>query len=161
MPKAVELASRFWSKVDIKSRDECWPWTASRSREGYGMFRVAKAGESGAHMTGAHRVAYTLYIGEIPPGFQIDHLCRVRECVNPYHLDAVSQRENLLRGNGLPGINHRKTHCLRGHPLEGDNIKYKRSPRGRLWRACRTCDVERQRRNYRAAREKKGSGHDS
>jgi hypothetical protein len=85
---------------------------------------------------------------------QIDHLCRVRHCVNPAHMEPVTPRENILRSPvALAAINARKTHCPQGHPLSGANLY--RTPQG--FRACRECrrksDRESKRRTYWARKE--------
>lgn len=92
---------RFWAKVD--KTDTCWLWRGAIKDGGYGNFLADKH-------TLAHRFAYTLLVGPIPAGLTLDHLCRVRRCVNPRHLEPVSNAENVRRG-----IHPRKTHCLRGH----------------------------------------------
>ena len=82
---------------------------------------------------------FAMIFGEVPKGLQLDHLCRVRDCVNPYHLEAVTQQENILRGESASAKHARKTHCINGHPLSGDNL-YLRPDRGdRAGRACREC----------------------
>ena len=101
------LEDRFWAKVDRGGPDECWLWTAHIDRDGYGRFE----------RIGAHRWAYEFAIGPIPDGMQIDHLCRVRRCVNPAHLETVTLAENVLRGQGVTAQQARQTHCKRGHPL--------------------------------------------
>jgi len=90
----------------------------------------------------AHRYSYEAFVGPIPEGLTLDHLCRVRNCVNPEHLEPVSLKENLLRGDSSPAHNARKTHCMRGHALSGDNLYI--NP-GTGYRACRTCLRERAR----------------
>lgn len=113
----------------------CWLWLGSLDGCGYGMVYI---GGRGATRTGrAHRVSYTLAYGPIPDGLTLDHLCRVRSCINPDHLEAVTARENILRGIGM-GANHaRQTHCKRGHELSVENIYRQPSdPRGRRCRAC-------------------------
>lgn len=84
----------------------------------------------------AHRYVYELHKGPIPPGLTLDHLCRVRDCVNPDHLEPVTRGENVLRGEGLSAKNKRKTHCLRGHLLSGSNLLVLPSG-GRYCLACR------------------------
>ena len=99
-----------------------------------------QAGTSSSHpQVGAHRFAYTEAKGAIEDGLTIDHLCRVKACVNPSHLEAVTLRTNILRGENTAAKNARKTHCHRGHPFNEENTY--RVPGGR---ACRQCDVERQ-----------------
>lgn len=130
----------FWSKVDKSGGLEaCWAWMGSISKKGYGMFYRA----SDKRWLGAHRVAYELTVGRIPEGLHIDHLCRVRNCVNPSHLEPVTPTENTLRGVGFAAQNARKTHCLEGHELAGDNIAIR--PRGGGERECKTCRSERDR----------------
>lgn len=85
----------------------------------------------------AHRVAFELLVGPIPEGQTLDHLCRVRACVNPAHLEPVPVRENLLRGVGVCASNVRKDTCKHGHPFTPDNT-YRFGPEQR-WRSCRTC----------------------
>lgn len=134
---------RFWSHVDRTG--DCWEWTAYRDRDGYGITNAAAFGTPRAH-----RVAYALLIGPIPDGMQLDHLCRNRSCVNPDHLEPVTNRENQRRGVTVSSANSVKTHCPRGHALEGDNLIPYRLERG--MRECRTCATEAARR-YRAARK--------
>lgn len=115
---------------------ECWEWTATRNRFGYGQFFY------NGSMRGAHRFAYEAFVGPLPAGKaqQLDHLCRNRACVNPGHLELVTARTNNLRGEGWAAIHARKTRCIRGHPLVEGNIKWY----GRK-RNCRTCEWLRRR----------------
>lgn len=92
----------FWTTVD-KRPDGCWVWTAHGNNRGYGRFRV------GGRQAYAHRVAYELRNGPIPPGLTIDHLCRNKMCVNPAHLEPVTLRENALRGS----LARQPTHAAR------------------------------------------------
>ncbi len=126
------LEDRFWEKVRGDSPDECWEWTASTTGTGYGQLMFPDR-----RLRKAHRIAYELVIGVIPPGLTLDHLCRNRKCVNPAHLEPVTHRENILRGEGLGATKARQTHCKRGHPLSGDNLYVPpKRPRQRHCRAC-------------------------
>ncbi|GHB55478.1 hypothetical protein GCM10010331_49130 [Streptomyces xanthochromogenes] len=124
---------RFWSKVDVGDVDACWLWKPLGSTNGYGQF------SSRGKTYLAHRLAYELSQSPIPPGMTIDHLCRVRNCVNPAHLDCVTKAENLRRAksweNGAE-FQRNKTHCVAGHPYSGDNLRICKSGK----RACRTCE---------------------
>ena len=128
---------RFWAKVAITP--SCWLWTAHVSSNGYGQFR------SDGKQALAHRWAYESEVGPIPEGLELDHLCRVRHCVHPDHLEPVVHAENVRRGTAgdVRAAWHRaKTHCPQGHPYSGDNLYV--SPEG--FRKCRTCVREAQRR---------------
>ena len=123
---------RFWSNVD-RQEGGCWPWLAGQYHNGYGRFW------DGQRQVRAHRYAYELLVGPIPDGLQIDHLCRVRNCVNPDHLESVTARDNVLRGKGRCAINARKTHCKYGHEFSAENTGHRSDGRAR-W--CRTCQKE-------------------
>ena len=81
--------------------------------------------------------------GPVPDGIEIDHLCRVRHCANPEHLEAVTPTENTMRGEGVGAKNARLTHCKHGHPLSGDNLYIVTRAGGKRRRVCRTCDLSR------------------
>ncbi len=110
----------------------CWLWMKYVHPNGYGMCFYNKRGDV------AHRVAYRLWVGEIPKGLTIDHKCRVTSCVNPDHLEAVTQRVNTHRGTGPVAVNAAKTHCKRGHELSGDNLDVLKGKYG-PYRRCRKC----------------------
>lgn len=133
--------ARFWSWV--RKTEGCWIWQGSKNNKGYGLFSVA------CKRTLAHRYAFTLIVGEIPPSKHLDHLCRQPLCVNPRHLEVVSHRENVLRGLSPAANNARKTHCHKGHPFSKKN-GLNRSD-GKRW--CKIC--ERQRDKEKKARRKK------
>jgi hypothetical protein len=116
---------RFWGFVDKSA--PCWLWTGSLDRKGYGTWTRANKLK-----VRAHRFAYQLVVGTIPDGLDLDHLCRVRNCVNPAHLEPVTRKENLRRG--ISG-NGSKTHCKRGHEFTPENT-YK-TANGRGCVACR------------------------
>jgi len=123
-----QLPQRFTDKIDINKQTGCWEWNACIDRGGYARIQYQDKFAS------AHRVVYTLLCGEITDE-TLDHLCKIRHCVNPNHLEQVSNKENVLRGTGPTAVNARKTHCKRGHELSGDNLV--------LWksggRRCRIC----------------------
>jgi len=128
-PKAIPLAVRVWKR--ITKTDTCWLW-AEPLRAGYGMIK-----NEGGRPVGAHRVVYELLVGPIPDGLHLDHLCRVRNCVNPTHLEPVTRRENILRGESFAAANRAKTHCPQGHEYNGMNTRVSQSGK----RHCRPCDT--------------------
>lgn len=136
------VTRRFWVKVE--KTDSCWLWTAARlSGSGYGLFRL---GGRGSKNVIAHRFSYRLLVGEIPEGLTLDHLCRNRACVNPAHLEPVTLKENILRGEGVTAQNARRTHCSKGHRFD---IALSNG-----WRVCRECKNERNRAYSRRKKEK-------
>lgn len=131
---------RFWLKVE--KTDECWHWQGHVSQLGYGQFTM-----DGLTVL-AHRFAYEDVVGPIPNGLVIDHLCRVRDCVNPEHLEVVTQAENTRRG--LSGVlKPALTHCPSGHDYDEENTRYVQGK----YPICRTCDRIRKRVEYRALME--------
>ncbi len=141
------IEERFWAKVDRRGPDDCWPWTGALT-VGYGT--IAAGGGRGRTLY-AHRISYELASGEIPTGMQVDHLCRNPRCVNPRHLEVVTQRENILRGMGATAKHAAKTECIRGHPFDLLNTYW--DTRG--YRCCRECRQIRQgERNRQRAKEK-------
>ena len=112
----------------------CWIWQGATRSPGYGHVGV-KGPDLKWRMVGTHRITYEYFIGPIPDGHQLDHLCRVRLCANPYHLEAVTSRENTLRSPvAIGGLNAAKTHCKRGHEFTAENT-YRRGTA----RECRIC----------------------
>lgn len=133
-----------------KDPDGCWRFAGSKVR-GYGQFRY----EGRLHL--AHRVAYQLLVGPIPEGLQLDHLCRVRDCINPSHLEPVTHAENVRRGIAGEVTRARmlaKTHCAQGHEWNEENTG--RQPGGRKCLACRRAYNRRWRAKQSAALDMDG-----
>lgn len=133
MPRGVyprpPLAERFWAKVE--KTDSCWVWTAATYPNGYGEFGIE------GRTCLVHRVAWELLVGPIPDGLDLDHLCRNRLCVNPDHLEPVTRRENLLRGETIPAFHAAQTHCVHGHEFTPDNTHIERNGSRRCLRCAR------------------------
>lgn len=142
-PKSEERRiAEFWGRVH--KTNSCWLWKGAMYSSGYGVSREPDTGRQ----TYAHRVAYALLIGAIQKHLQIDHLCRVRCCVNPAHMELVTSRVNTLRGNSMSAVHARKTHCPRGHEYNEKNT-YRDSKEARH---CRKCGARNARR-YRQERK--------
>lgn len=120
------LPERFWSKVRL-AESGCWEWAGSKVN-GYGGISFDGRTKK------AHRVSYETLVGAVPDGLFLDHLCRNRGCVNPTHLEVVTGRENVLRGNSPAAIHARRTHCKYGHEKTPVNTMV---PGG--WRRCVEC----------------------
>lgn len=135
---------RFWAKVNkdgpipdyAPQLGPCWIFTGSKTPGGYGQFRPESRGPCWV----AHRYSYGLAGLEIPEGLQLDHLCRVRACVNPGHLEPVTQLKNIRRGTSVAVRNAAKTHCPKNHPYDDENTY---SDPGTNWRRCRQCARDR------------------
>lgn len=128
MPPARPAIERFNEKVR-REEGGCWIWLASANPRGYGHLRV------GNRLVTAHRYAYEMFVGAIPHGYDVDHLCRNRRCVNPDHLEAVTHKENVLRGEGVAAKQSRATRCVRGHEFTPRNTRISRGKR-----VCRECE---------------------
>lgn len=137
------LERRFWEKVDksgpIPARrpdlGACWVWTLPATSHGYGQFIVMR-GKRG-YPRRAHRVAWELVRGPVPRDLDLDHLCRNRICVNPDHLEPVTNEENIKRGTWQPILNSAKTHCDRNHEFTPENTYH--PPKRPHVRQCREC----------------------
>lgn len=159
-PRGGTVEERLWARVEKTST--CWLWTGPKLPSGYGYL-----GRNGKHIY-VHRLAYELLVGPIPAGLMLDHVkangCTSKTCVKtiadkdgPAHLEPVTQRENILRGDGpaiarelMQNIHQRlraRTHCKRGHIFDEENALLER---GRH-RRCRKCRRLRER-IYRQAR---------
>ena len=139
------LLERFEAKFVPEPNTGCWLWFACTNDWGYGMFRVDGKARC------AHVLAWRFYCGEVPAGYEVDHKCRVRLCVNPDHLEPVTHAENVRRGaSPWGGVLAFKTHCLRGHEYTPENtLRSRHTYNGSIMRQCRTCKNEAQLRRYR------------
>lgn len=143
-----------WTGIDVRDRffanvapvGECLVWQAGRNlgRWDYGNFYA-----DGRHIS-AHRWAYEYFVGPIAGDLELDHLCCNPPCVAPWHLEAVSHRENVLRGRGLAAQFAKATHCVHGHKFTKENTYV-----GKRQRFCRACD-RRRGAAYRARQRKGG-----
>jgi hypothetical protein len=139
------LLVRALSKITRGAADECWPWRAAL-HNGYGRLWITESGRR--RSVAAHVVVYEALVGPVPEGLELDHLCRNRACSNPAHLEPVTRRENLLRGDTITARNAAKTHCDHGHEFTAANIY--RDVDG--CRQCRECKRARDRAAYAARR---------
>ncbi len=130
---------RFWARIYFTPG--CWWWTGNTRSSRYGQMGIGKLPDGTRAYVLAHRIMFTLVHGPIPDGLTIDHLCRNTFCVNPDHLEAVSMRENILRGTSFSAINATKTHCPKGHAYDLANTRLYKKPRKQYpQRLCRACD---------------------
>ena len=127
---SISERRRFERKVEVIPFVECWLWTGTVNAKGYGIIII----QGRANIV--HKVALTMRGVVIPEGMQVDHLCRVRNCVNPRHLEVVTGWVNRLRGFSPPAINAKRTYCVHGHEFTEANIRIANGTR----RKCKTCD---------------------
>lgn len=126
----------------VDQSGDCWLFLGMKDRGGYGKVRIG--GRSG-RTVGVHRWVYEQLVGPVPEGLHLDHLCRVRHCVNPAHLESVTPHENWRRGRAPSRINAEKTTCGAGHPLDIENG-------GRRCSICRRVEHTAYMRTYREAK---------
>lgn len=124
----TERVERWFSRC-ITASGECWIWTGGSSRNGYGQTKF------GGRNWMAHRIFYTYFVADVPDGLDLDHLCRTRSCVNPWHLEPVTRSENLLRSDSVGIYGRHRRACPQGHPYDETNTAHRN---GR--RHCKACD---------------------
>lgn len=134
----LSLSVRFQAKILPEPNSGCWLWIARCDHDGYGRMWIGSRTDRSRAFALAHRISYEMHVGQISAGFELDHKCRVRCCVNPDHLEPVTHAENSRRGfiGIAAGAKQRaKTHCPAGHAYIGDNLYV--TPTGE--RQCRAC----------------------
>ena len=125
------LPKRFWEKIEPEPNSGCWIWIGASKQYGYGCFGWLGKIEL------AHRLIYRHMVGSIPDDLELDHKCRFPACVNPRHLEPVTHRENMLRGENPTALNSRRMICSNGHPFNPENTYIPPSePRRRRCRIC-------------------------
>lgn len=138
--------SRFWAKVE--KTNSCWLWHGPKTGNGYGEIEIGSRKKRVSLLV--HILSYQMLIGKVPCGMEIDHLCRVRHCLNPCHLEPVTHKENCLRGLSPLAQHARQRDCIRGHSLEEG---YTDSRGQRVCRLCRAINKARYWRESRAKRK--------
>lgn len=128
--KCLRANKRFKSYIQVDPETGCWLWTKGKSRDGYGEFNAGRRWK-------AHRFAFHMAGNELIPGLTLDHLCRVRHCVNPDHLEQVDLRTNILRGENPSAKAARVICCPKGHPYDEQNTNTYQG-----YRRCKACRRE-------------------
>lgn len=128
------LPDRIWNQIQPCPMSGCWLWIGYAIERGYGRTKLNQKSIL------AHRLTFTALVGPIEDRLVLDHLCRTTSCVNPAHLEPVTQRVNVLRGDSAMARRAAQTHCKNGHELAGDNLRvFERSP-GCFMRTCVICN---------------------
>lgn len=143
-----------WAAKVRRLEGGCWRWAACIRDDGYGSFTVVGGHGPNTIRLVAHKYAFEVFRFPVPEGLELDHLCRNRWCVNPFHLQPVTQLTNLMRGESFCANNARKTHCMHGHEFTPENTLIVEYPNRAPCRRCRKCHARRQNEFYRRTRRK-------
>ena len=141
MPDLSDVPAHLRNRLRVNTETGCWEWIGAKNSGGYGVQTVE------GHLRRVHRLVYEALVGPFPPGLQPDHLCRNRACANPEHIEPVTRRENILRGESMSARHARQTRCHRGHPFTQENT-YLRTRGENTERFCRECGRIRDRERY-------------
>ena len=142
-------SASIWPRIEsrLNKDNDCWVWTGTKGPSGYGQIGIRVNGKPNTRYV--HRISYQVFIGPIPKDREIDHLCRNRSCANPKHLELVTHRENILRGNTFAAKQAAQTHCWRGHEFDFKNTQI--GTKGE--RRCRKCNVIKTREHNKRCRQ--------
>lgn len=127
------LPQNLQDKIISEPMSGCWLWTGALNGDGYGNAWMNKKPIL------AHKATYQICVGEVPKGMELDHSCKVRSCVNPHHVEPVTHQQNVLRGSSPAAVHAIKTHCPKGHPYSGENLKIAHKKNGMIHRRCFIC----------------------
>jgi len=130
--KNINNIKRFTKFIQLDILSGCWNWKGSLATKGYAQIRI------NSKKIMAHRFSYVYWNGEIPHGLIIHHKCRNRKCVNPAHLEAITNKENVLQGISFCALNSKKTHCPQGHEYTAKNTQLQK-----FGRSCKICNLQR------------------
>lgn len=144
------LRERIENSVAV-NENGCWIWQKHISQTGYGQISVGSRSDSSRQNTVAHRASFKSFVGPLIKGMQIDHLCRVRACVNPEHLEQVTPKENVHRSNAVYKHSIAKAHCPQGHEYTEANTYERETPAGGRSRSCIECSKARTKARYKLA----------
>jgi len=152
MPAHRDWLVRFLENISVNDQTGCWDWIGSCQPSGYGQLNLQRE-DGAARPELAHRISYRVFRGPIPTNINrptIDHLCRNRKCVNPEHLETVSNRENILRGTAPSAMYARRTHCNYGHEYTENNLARRSNRRVRECKICKSNSQKKYKRNKKA-----------